>query len=131
MIVVDVSVAASWIFADERDAYAIGAADHVAKHGGLVPALWRWEMQNVLLFALRRKRISDDLLAQHVADLQELPLDFDFSPGFGVELALAREHNLTVYDAAYLELAMRRACKLATKDEELARAAKSAGVYFA
>ncbi|MGH7754771.1 MAG: type II toxin-antitoxin system VapC family toxin [Vulcanimicrobiaceae bacterium] len=130
MIVIDASVAAAWIFADERDAYAVAASEEVAARGGVVPAFWRWEMQNTLLFALRRRRIDEESLAQHLSDLQGLPLEYDFSAAFGVELALAREHALTVYDAAYLELAMRCNCRLATKDKKLREAARASGVLF-
>ncbi len=129
-IVVDACIAMAWIFEDERDAYAFASAEHVAVNGGVAPVLWRWEVQNALLTALRRRRISHDEVAAHLEDLQALPISFDGSAAFGVELALAREHNLTLYDAAYLELAMRRGCALATADADLARAAKSVGLYF-
>ena len=131
ILVIDASVTAAWIFADERDAYSLQVADHIANHKGLVPALWRWEIQNTLLSAMRRKRIREASLAQHLSDLQELNIEYDFTPSFGAEVSLAKEHRLSVYDAAYLELAMRRNGKLATKDDSLRRAAESAGVYFA
>ncbi|MGH7714405.1 MAG: type II toxin-antitoxin system VapC family toxin [Vulcanimicrobiaceae bacterium] len=130
ILVLDASITASWIFADERDAYATQVAEKVAAGRGLVPALWRWEIQNVLLSAHRAKRINETELAQYVSDLQELNIEVDLDPKFGVELSIARHHGLTVYDAAYLELAMRRNCKLATKDDELRRAAESAGLYL-
>lgn len=129
-IIVDACIVMAWIFEDERDAYALASAEHVEANGGFAPVLWRWEVQNALLTALRRGRISSDEIAAHVEDLQALPISFDGSAAFGVEFALAREHNLTVYDAAYLEVAMRRGCALATADADLARAAKSLGLYF-
>jgi predicted nucleic acid-binding protein len=128
--VIDASVTASWIFSDERDAYSVRVADRVAAAGAVVPALWRWEIQNLLLSALRSKRIDSDALARYVSDLGELNIVFDFTPGFGTELALARKYALTVYDAAYLELAIRRNYKLATKDAELKKAAETAGVFL-
>lgn len=127
---VDASVTASWIFSDERDTYSVRVAERVAAAGAVVPALWRWEMQNLLLSALRSKRIDADALAQYVSDLGELNIVFDFAPGFGTELAIARKYGLTVYDAAYLELAMHRNYKLATKDSELKKAAEAAGVFL-
>jgi len=130
IIVLDASVTASWIFADERDAYSRYVAEKVAADGGVVPALWRWEIQNVLLSALRSKRVGDADLAQNLADLQALNIQVDLEPGFGLETSIARKHGLTVYDAAYLELAMRRNCKLATKDAALRRAAEATDLYL-
>lgn len=126
----DASVTLSWIFEGERDGYAVASARHVGAHGALVPALWRWEIQNTLLSALRRHRIDEDGVARHLADLAALPIYFDLPSMFGAELVLALQYDLTAYDAAYLELAMRHTYKLATKDEKLARAARTAGVYF-
>ena len=129
-LVVDTSVTMAWIFADERDAYSLAAARRVDAQGGAVPALWRWEVENTLLSALRRNRIDEAELEQHLLDLQSLPIEVDGTSGFGSEVSLARQFDLSVYDAAYLELAMRRNCKLATNDEALRKAARSSGVYF-
>ena len=130
MIVIDASIAGAWVFSDERDAYSLRVADRVVSSGAVVPALWRWEIQNLLLSGLRSKRIGEDDVAQHLSDLQELDIKFDFASGFGSELSIAKARHLTVYDAAYLELAMRRNCKLATKDNDLRRAAEAAGVFL-
>jgi|SRR5581483_3656541 len=129
-IVVGASIAMSWIFEDERDEFALDIAQYVDRCGALAPVLWRWEVQNTLLSALRRKRIDEDQLANRPSDIEALPIEFDVPFGFGTEVALARQFNLTVYDAAYLELAMRRNCHLATKDVALRKAAKVSGVPF-
>lgn len=120
----------AWIFADERDAYALAVADHVERRGAFVPALWRWEVQNTLLSAARRRRITYEALAEHLIDLQSVNVAVESASQFGVELSLAREHRLSVYDAAYLEVAIRRGLPLATTDEALARAARAERVFF-
>ena len=129
-VVVDASMALSWIFEDERNDYSLQVATYVREHGAAAPALWRWEVQNSLLTALRRKRITEDALASHMEDIVAIAIDIDVPFGFGTELTLAKQFNLTAYDAAYLELAMRRNCKLATNDTDLIKAAKSLGIFF-
>jgi len=95
-----------------------------------VTAHWALEVANALLFAEPR-RISA-LLSQELRDsVLHLPLHVDdetFRRAFANTFALAKTHELTVYDAAYLELAMRKGATLATKDVALTKAAKSAGV---
>ena len=115
---------------DETNAYANAEAQYVAFHGAIVPALWSWEVQNILLSGLRRKRISEDQMLQAIGLLSQLAVTVDVPTPFGAELALARQYGLTVYDAAYLELAMRVNAKLATNDSSLASAARSATVLF-
>lgn len=130
-IIMDASTTLAGTFDDERDDFATRAADYAAKHGATVPSLWRWETQNTLLLALKRGRISEDQLISMRTILSELPFKIDnASEHFGAELALARKHNLTVYDAAYLELALRTGCKLATHDSALANAAGEYGLRF-
>jgi predicted nucleic acid-binding protein len=127
----DASTTLAGVFDDAADAFAVRAGDYVAEHGAIVPALWRWEVQNTLLTAMRRGRISEDQLLAARSLLAALPFKIDdASVLFGAELALARKHNLTAYDAAYLELALRADCKLATLDTALARAAEEYGLRF-
>ncbi len=129
-IVVDASTTIGWMLADERDRYSIAVAAYVEENGARVPALWRWEVQNILLTACRRKRITEAQMTEAVMLLAHIPIEIDPPMMFGAELALARQYGLTAYDAAYLELAMRSNCKLATNDKALRKAASSASLLY-
>ena len=93
-----------------------------------MPLLWWFEVRNVLVINERRGRIDPPGSAAFLADLETLPISFDRQSDSATVLALAREHRLTVYDAAYLELARRLEAPLATLDRRLAAAARAAGV---
>ena len=102
--------------------------DHTVAHGGVVPTLFWYELRNALLMAERRGRITPDGVAAFLADVALLPIAVDDLPRDAVVLQLARQHGLTVYDATYLELAMRIGAPLATLDAALRAAAERAGV---
>jgi predicted nucleic acid-binding protein len=132
-LVIDASMAMAWAFADERDAEAIAAGRYVVKNGGIVPALWLWEIQNVLRNAEKRGRVETYETSEILRALRAMPLLVDATASavtFGSELSLARHHAFTVYDAAYLELAARRGTRLATKDRALQAAAKSVDLLW-
>src|SRR5229473_133736 len=110
-----------------------------AKHGfnraeadaALVPALWRLEVANSLTMAVRRRRIDPDFRRAALADLALLDITTDQqtdSYAWTDTLNLADRFQLTVYDAAYLELAQRRVLPLATLDQDLRNAAMAIGV---
>ena len=123
-VVLDCSVVASLCFADEdRDAVG-GILDRIGDEGAVVPSLWWFEIRNVLLMGERRKRITAEESAEFLAELDRLPIEIDREPASDSVLALARRFDLTAYDAAYLELSVRRAAPLATLDEKLAAAAR-------
>jgi len=95
------------------------------------PSLWRWEVANVLLMAERRKRLTVADANRHLLLLQGLPVEIDDGASreaWSGSLALSRKHQITVYDAAYLELALRRNLPLGTLDGDLRKAAKAEGV---
>ena len=97
----------------------------------VAPALWPFETVNGLEFMRRRGRLDDQALADALEVLRLLPVEIehpDFERNANAVLPLARQYGLTVYDAAYLELAKRRRLALATLDEDLRRAAKKARV---
>lgn len=97
----------------------------------VIPVVWMFEVANTLLVLLRRWRISADEYARARHDLTELrPVVDDEGPhlAFGETLELADKHALSVYDAAYLELALRKSLPLASRDEALNKAAARAGV---
>jgi predicted nucleic acid-binding protein len=127
-LVLDGSLALSWFLADE--ATDAGQAVRRQIEGGArvrVPAIWALEVANALLVAERRKRISQADVTAALAALQKLPIVTDTETwqraGSDI-LALARQHLLSVYDAAYLELAMREAAVLASMDEPLRAVAR-------
>jgi predicted nucleic acid-binding protein len=125
-LVLDASAVLPWIFADERDAEALALAEAVLVDGAIVPALWRWEVQNALLVAQRRGRIAPNALDGALEYLRALPIETEpvgSAVGFGGELENARRFSLSVYDAAYLDLALRRSARVATRDPHLGAAA--------
>ena len=96
-----------------------------------VPSHWALEVTNGLLMAERRKRISQADAAEAAEVLGQLPIEIDGETGrraAGPTAGLARQYGLTVYDAACLELALRRGAALATSDAALKKAARKAGV---
>ena len=99
--------------------------------GALVPMLWPLEVANVLLMAERRHRIVSAERSQALGWFAALPIEIDYEaahPAWADLPALAVQHRLTAYDAAYLELARRRGLPLATLDQELAAAARAEGL---
>lgn len=129
--VLDGSITLVWAFEDETDAYAEAVADSLANVPATVPAVWPLEVANALLMGERRKRTTEAKVAQFLALLQTLPISVDDETALRAwqdTLHLARLHDLTVYDAAYLELAVRLGLPLASLDDKLKAAAVSAGV---
>ena len=101
--------------------------DRLKDDSALVPGLWHLEIGNVLARAERHKRISGAQVAAHLDLLDRLPIVTDTETqrrAFREILMLARSERLTTYDAAYLELAMRRGIALATRDNALIQAAR-------
>lgn len=125
MFVLDASVVASWCFPDESHPSAEAAFRRIADEPALAPALLWFEFRNLLLMAERRRRLSEAQVAHALRDMGELPIGVDRDPDDGLVLGLARTHNLTVYDAVYLELAQRKVLPLATLDEALIEAARA------
>jgi predicted nucleic acid-binding protein len=129
-LVLDSSATLAWIY-DEETTEAIRALfDRVADEGAMVPALWRLEVANSLTFAVRRHRVDAEFRRAALADLALLDISTDQhtdGQAWSETLHLADRYRLTVYDAAYLELAQRRELPLATLDKELRAAAQAAG----
>ena len=124
--VLDASVALAWCFDDEGTPQGWALFDRLRSAPGHVPALWALEVGNILLGAERRRRITQARTVEFLEILGELDIRVEpDTPGraFRDVLPLARQQQLTTYDAAYLELAMRLGLPLATKDKALARAA--------
>jgi len=125
--VIDPSVALAWLLPDEINSRA--DAVRVAVENGAdawIPAHWWLELGNGLLMAERRGRITAEQVAQALSLVNALPLEEDEETAEQIPvrtLTLARKHGLTIYDAAYLELAQRRGAMLATFDGQMLTAA--------
>jgi predicted nucleic acid-binding protein len=122
--VVDASVAIAWAF-NEQQPIAAQARARLRTEEAIVPALWWYELRNVLVLGERRGRLTERDTARFLRNMSRLAISMDSSPSELQVLTLARRHRLTVYDAAYLELAQRQALPLATLDGELATAART------
>ena len=129
--VVDCSVAMTWLFRDEATPGTAELLNRLATEAALVPAWWYVEVTNVLALAERKGRITAAQSGAFVADLGKLDIERDDdapSRAFSHLLPLCRTHQLTSYDAIYLDLAARRHLPLATLDADLRKAAKKLGV---
>lgn len=123
--VLDASVVLAWLLDDEDDPVARVALERLDTETALVPQVWHVEVRSALLGAERRRRLrpvqTDDCLAR----VRELPVQTDSAPDIDRAFALARTRRLSVYDALYLELALRTGTPLATLDRALAGAART------
>ena len=126
--VLDASIALAWAFADETDPRATAALARVRTDEALVPSIWWFEIRNTLVVNERRGRLTETDTAAFLRTLSRLAVTIDRQPGEAEVLTLARQHRLSVYDAAYLELAQRDSVPLSTLDQRLADAARIAQV---
>ncbi len=129
--VIDNSVVMSWCFQDEASDYADAVLGKLTECTAVVPSIWPLEVVNVLLVAERRKRLEKAGSVRFLALLAQLPIVVENER---VErkmkdlLALGRAENLSSYDAAYLDLAMKQGIPIATLDRNLLAAAKRSSV---
>jgi predicted nucleic acid-binding protein len=130
-LVLDTSMSLAWCFLDERPESAVAVLNQVTDTGALVPALWHLEIANALQAAVRRGRISTAFRDETLSDLAALPITVDNETdrhAWRGTLGLAERFDLTLYDAAYLELAHRTRLPLASLDVPLWKAAEAVGV---
>ena len=129
--VLDCSATLPWIFGSEANQESEALLDSLAAGGtAWVPALWHLELATVLLGAQRKGKLDQAGIEAFLGALAAFEIEVDpetMALAWTKTLALAREHGLTVYDAAYLELALRRGIPLATRDRALAEAVHRAG----
>lgn len=130
-VVLDASVVAAAVLPDELSIPAVRVVNGLPRTGGIVPSVWPFEIRTTLLSAERKGRITPTAMDSLIAIIERLPVEIDGSADFQALIALARAHRLTIYDAAYLELAKRLGAPLATLDAALARAAKAENVAAA
>lgn len=125
-LVVDSSALAAWILPDE-DGQFVGT--YLAQADELIAPWLIWaELRNVLVMNERRGRIPPAELHNALTDVEDLGISLDASPDSDTVLSLARMHRLTVYDALYLELALRRGAVLMSLDRALTAAARTCGL---
>jgi predicted nucleic acid-binding protein len=131
-MVLDTSLAISWCLQDESSEETEEILDRFAgDFSALVPVLWLWEVNNILLIAERRKRLTFAKRKQQIELLKKLPIEIDedaIEHVWGETISLARTYGLTVYDAAYLELALRHGIPLGSLDRDLRTAASKASI---
>ena len=130
-IVIDASVALAWCFPDEANDYADKVLVALEGRSILVPALWPIEITNALVVAERRKRIIQSSIRRFIELLSGLTVIMvaqSATESVSNILPLAREYNLSAYDAAYLDVALRDGAPLATLGKELQEAGRTAGI---
>lgn len=130
-LVVDASMTVAWLFSNERSETPQTVLRRVATEGALVPSLWRLEIANVLRNAVRRKRCDMGYATRCLQRLGRLQIIVDPETdmqAWGRTRQLSIEHELSVYDAAYLELAARRRRPLASCDAALIKAGRKIGL---
>lgn len=132
MLVLDASAVIAWVYADESG-HPDAMIDYVTANRAYVPAHWILEVSNTLLVGQRQGRLKSGQWLQLLAQIAALPIQVDADTalrGWDAIPALAEQYKLTSYDAAYLELALRLDAPLATLDQDLAKAARKAGVQL-
>lgn len=120
-------MAIAWLFDDERTAGAHTVMRRVVAEGAIVPALWKLEVANLLRNAVRRGRCDEAYADRSLMRLGRLAIVSDEDTdrhAWGATRLLSREENLTLYDAAYLELALRKRIPLASCDAAMIAAAE-------
>lgn len=129
--VLDASITLSWAFEDEVSDYADRVLESLSDMQAFVPAIWPLEVTNALLVAQRRGRVDDLRIEHFLTLLQRLPITVSVISAktvFDEVLRMARQHQLSTYDASYLQLAIQMRLPLATQDTPLHPAMQQCGV---
>jgi len=130
-LVVDCSVTSGWVIPSQSNEYSSAVLERLSATKAFVPGIWIYETANTLLSAERRKKITREDSTDFFKLIKSLPMEIIHkNDGEWSELLLwmGNTHRLSVYDTAYLYLAMDRGYTLATRDKQLALAASAAGV---
>jgi predicted nucleic acid-binding protein len=131
--VLDSSITVAWLYREEATKAVDELFESLIQVSAWVPALWHLEVANVLQIGIRRQRHGADFRDRILSNLSEFPIQVDPETqrqAWGATARVAERHWLTVYDATYLELALRRGLPLATLDGDLRRAAVSEGIQL-
>jgi predicted nucleic acid-binding protein len=126
--VLDASIVITWALRDEDHHLADLALAELQSGSAVVPGIFWYEIRNVLVLNERRKRISPSDSARFLRNVEQLSIDVDFPQNGTQVMDLSRKHRLSVYDSAYLALAMHEQLPLATLDKNLEAAALAEGV---
>jgi predicted nucleic acid-binding protein len=132
-LILDSSATLAWFYADETTPAIRQVFELLTKGGAWVPSLWRLEVANILEVGIRRGRHDVAFSRATLSDLSLLPISLDPDTdrqAWDGTLQLAHRHRLTLYDAAYLELAQRRGLPLATLDRDLRTAATVESIHL-
>jgi predicted nucleic acid-binding protein len=131
-VVIDASIASAWCFPDEQTDYTKAVFQAVSSSAvdTVAPRLWAYEIRNSVLMGLRRGRMSIPDSAQFLVSLNEMNVRLSEPASYDNVFSLAQEHGLTVYDAAYLDLAIQEGLPLASLDGQLVRAAQKVGIQL-
>lgn len=130
--VLDSSATLAWVHKEETTEAILCVFNRLGEEDAWVPGLWKLEVANILEMGVRRGRHDNVFRDSTLADLALLPINVDPETdrqAWGATVRLAERHRLTLYDAAYLELALRRSLPLATLDAELRTAARLAKAW--
>lgn len=126
--VLDASVTITWAMRDEDHPVADLAFQAMQNDSAIVPGIWWYEIRNILLVNERRNRISQADTVEFLDSLAKFDIDVRQPEHSQIAIDLARTHNLSFYDAAYLALAVDEKLPLATLDRALQSAAQSVNV---
>jgi predicted nucleic acid-binding protein len=128
-LVVDASLASAWCFPDERTGYTNGVLLAVSSSmEGTAPRLWAYEVRNSVLMGMRRGRIGEADAKGFLSSLKDLNIRLSDPVSYDDVFQLAERYSLTIYDAAYLDVAIRERSQLASLDEAMCKAAVRAGI---
>nr|WP_313014215.1 type II toxin-antitoxin system VapC family toxin [Brucella intermedia] len=128
--IVEASVAGAWLLPDEDHPFATEMMNQLADEDAVAPELLQHEIRSILLSAEKRGRIAEDMVYTALTRFRALPLRLVTRSQDSEVIRVARRHQLSAYDAAYLALALTEALPLATLDRKLAGAARAEGVVI-
>ncbi len=130
-LVIDASLASAWCFPDEQAAYSTAVLYAVSSSlQAFAPRLWAYEVRNSVLMGLRRGRIDEPHAREFLSSLDDLKIHLTDPVSYNAIFRLAGRVGLTVYDAAYLDLALREGSQLASLDDALRNAAVGEGIVL-
>lgn len=130
--VADNSVTIGWFVSAQADRYSRRVLERARREAAHAPRMWPLEFLNALRVLEKRKRLLTHQVDGIIARVAQMRITVEVEPvEMRVLLDIARRFDLSVYDASYIELAMRRGLPLATRDASLARAARAAGIPLA
>jgi predicted nucleic acid-binding protein len=125
-LVVDASLVAHWLLPDEAANPGTPTIDDVKTEALFAPAIFWYELRNIFVVCERRARLTPEATSSALGYAQALDIEMDFQHDDTVVLSLARRYGLTIYDAAYLELALRKRLPLLSLDAKLCAAFEQA-----